>query len=525
MPNRSGGVIEATSEPLNWIPPFAVPVKRPFWGPTPEGEKWLAEHPEEAKKAEGYVPTTLIPFSPATISRMKTEYGYEAPKDEPMQTVTNSTPARHMDTKQGYPPSDEVNVDHIISVGWWWDNAHGRHDGYSLYLSTGGAPQVFPEHEYRIVEALPVPLTEGQQSRVPVGWRVEWSHKQGIISITDWQEDEAVESIKETSTQALKNAAERKKAKAAADAKDGAPRSESEWETFDKPAPNQHWIKDEPTKRHFWAQVHSAFNKWQAPQKGREEFAHSVLGVVHTEEYTGTEDEALALIRAEVDKVYGKPEEKPAVSELPQVKVQDAPPTNEKATPQSEPLPAGVVASELPEAPFSANFFLYHKKGVHVQFTVRTDTVSEGIRRVDMTIDHLMANGYTVDKPGQVTATSAPTVSVPSVPQTGVPTVPQSNGAAQDSGGIVRCVEVKKVQDEGETHYLLFGLPNDDKPEFTARVDADHKKLLATGLAIEQLTIGTRYPWPVDVEWEPSKKINPKNNKPYRNIKTIRKVA
>ena len=55
--------------------------------------------------------------------------------------------------------------------------------------------------------------------------------------------------------------------------------------------------------------------------------------------------------------------------------------------------PAAV--SQLPEAPFSANFKLTHKTGVEIQFTIRASSGAEGMPQIEKAITYLLENGYT----------------------------------------------------------------------------------------------------------------------------------
>ncbi|HEV8525452.1 MAG TPA: hypothetical protein VGQ71_13220 [Terriglobales bacterium] len=64
--------------------------------------------------------------------------------------------------------------------------------------------------------------------------------------------------------------------------------------------------------------------------------------------------------------------------------------TPTQAGADSKPTPPLLVT----EPPFTATFSLIHSSGVLVQFEIKAEAVGEGVKRVNMTIEHLIATGY-----------------------------------------------------------------------------------------------------------------------------------
>lgn len=150
-------------------------------------------------------------------------------KTEPQ---TNDTPARHIgnDPIPGPRPTgrEQAWKNTCTQVRLFWRKSLGTSEGYDLFLGRNWVH--FPGPEWRIEEALNPPLTQEAERR-KVNWDIEWNAPGGRASLISL-EDKGMEPISNVTTNALKNAADRKKAKDAADAKDTQPKT-SEWEDHD----------------------------------------------------------------------------------------------------------------------------------------------------------------------------------------------------------------------------------------------------------------------------------------------------
>lgn len=290
--------ISKTSEGTNYTPPFAVPMKRSFHAPTPESQRWLDEHPAEAKKAEGYVPKTFIPFGPkhdeATMQMNK------ARPASPLQP----TEQRRITTDAGEP---DIRCVSIVSVGLAWSHSEGA-KGYDLYLRAGGRSVEFGALEYQIAETLPkLPITK--HDRVDVNWVVRYrvlyrGHRNDLISITDCgrfdpaKDNDYREGDVKSIGEAVKDVKQDIDAKHAAHV---ATRPPTEFDTFDQPGDVAALTDAEQARPELVQKIRTYMaivNKWadlySVPPKGRDEFYHTLLDVESFYDWTGTFDEATA---------------------------------------------------------------------------------------------------------------------------------------------------------------------------------------------------------------------------------------
>jgi hypothetical protein len=313
-----------------------------------------------------------------------------------------------------------------------------------------------------------------------------------------------------------------------------AARPETEFDTFDKtdaapvvttePEPEPHWTEGDEGPG-FFAWWNGQLKDRDIDKSLSDVLRYSIGGVSKEKTlkaYKGTSAEYKKLATTWLREHFPTEGEKRMIERLANI-IPTSPSVDEKpGLGRETPVSGTPLPSPLPEAPFSANFRLFHKTGVDVQFTVRADTVNEGVKRVDATIEHLLNSGYSAERPHAPATAAAPTTANMQVLPP--PTVAVSTAPIATAGGTVRAVEVKKIQDEGKTKIQFFDSVGADSPAITIRTESDFQKLKATGLAVDQLVVGSRYAWPVDIDWTPGKN-NPKTNKPFRDVTAIRKAA
>lgn len=209
-------------------------------------------------------------------------------------------------------------------------------------------------------------------------------------------------------------------------------------------------------------------------------------------------------VTAQSEKVAEKaPETAPAYTSTPTV----TPPT---PAGKSEPQPTP-VSSALPEAPFSANFHMFNRLGVNVQFTIRSATVNDGVKRVDLTIAVLLENGYTVDRPG----IAAPSGSAAPAPQNA-------------DKGTSPCVLIKCVKSyQAGKPQLEFEVDGFEKPfRFTQEKWEQLTKVLKAHTNGREFTAadmaeGKKYAGNWVLDWE--KKT--KDDKTFWNVLALRDAA
>lgn len=104
------------------------------------------------------------------------------------------------------------------------------------------------------------------------------------------------------------------------------------------------------------------------------------------------------------------------------------------------------------------------------------------------------------------------------------PSAPPVSAAASAGSGTYPVVEVKKIVDEGKTRIALFSRAGDENPAGAVRRPGDIALLVAAGVNVDALQAGTRYTVNLEASWKDGN-MNPKNNKPFRDIIAIRKVS
>ena len=124
--------------------------------------------------------------------------------------------------------------------------------------------------------------------------------------------------------------------------------------------------------------------------------------------------------------------------------------------------------SQLPEAPFSANFKLVHKSGVEIQFTIRAASGAEGIPQIDKAIDYLLSSGYTTR---QQAAQSLPPNATP---------IGDAPSAQQNNSGKSPCMMIKVARSfTGNKPQLEFEVDGFENP---IRFTSDNPGKLAAAL-------------------------------------------
>ncbi len=453
-----------TSKGANYIAPFATP-------------KLIPDPPDP--------PSAAVVAKCREIERQNRAAAFK--RDNPYKSTIH--PARPS------APPPVMRTERVESVAWFWSYANGMAKGYTLYRAAFGPITLLTVDE-RVTAALPRPITS-KADTVKVDWLVGWHlNARGeaeLDSIQDMSKERSEmgqPAVTETTSE-LDEAFPRHANNQPVDQPgDAAPADNPQDE---QTSGDQRWSGS------WWA---SARNVVKAEagidDADQDAFIHASFSVQSMKDVPGdvTANSALAYIKRhakmskdgqfkpDLDKyrkakrasgpVDAEPQETKPVSEQPEVKPQDTPGTNEKADPRPDPAPNGVIPNALPEAPFSANFHLFHKTGVNIQFTVRADTVSEGVKRVDATVDHLLKNGYTVDRPGLLAPQSAPTNGSAS------PTTPASSN---DDSGKAACYLVKVGRTfKNDKDQLSFECAGFDDPLKYSAKDAAAFIKIASGL-------------------------------------------
>ncbi len=215
--------------------PFAdARVKAQFARPTPDAQRWLDEHPEEAAKAEGYVPQTLVPFGEERIKQMIAEKS-PPPGMTAKPTIHPARPSAH---------EPRLRCDRVLSVEWLWGAALGANKGYTLYRDAFGP--ITTADTPLVKDALPRHILD-RADRISVDWFVYWKFDRGaqvVLWVFDnardndyaWQYDTNIypmEGEVKKIGEAVKDVVKDVEAK---HAEHVANRPPSEWETFDQDA-------------------------------------------------------------------------------------------------------------------------------------------------------------------------------------------------------------------------------------------------------------------------------------------------
>ena len=271
--------------------------------------------------------------------------------------------------------------------------------------------------------------------------------------------------------------------------------------------PKNKWITVETSRKRFWARVHEVYSRYTVPVTIDEhKHAHQLLEVEHTDQFDGTEDQAIEQLDLKLAEIY-----KLKGLEIVQMDTPNQAPEAQQNAPKAS------SATTLPEAPFSANFKLIHKSGVEVQFTIRAESGAVGLPQVDKAIDHLLNNGYSATRAmGNNNAPAGATQ--------------QSASPAQSDRGQSPCIMVKVGKSfTGNKPQLEFEVDGFENP---LRYTSDNPGKLAAMLnrirkpdgsefTANDLTDGRKFVGNWRIAWEKKQK----DDKTYTNVLSIEPAA
>lgn len=545
MTNRNGGVIEATSEPLNWTPPFAVPFRRTALGnpiaadaPVPT----IHDCPFEVQQ------TAYFAALAWWMERFARRWQREEADDKrplslstsgvPTMIQTNDTPARHMsdDPIPGSVPAklegrNQVAHNTCTQVRLFWRKSLGYADGYDLFL--GKAWVHFPGPEWRIEEVLNPPLANEAERR-EVNWDIEWNAPGGRASLINLED-------KGVAKKPIEQQIDEQHAEAVAS------RPASEWETFDK---EDEALKpptaeaEKPTYLGHTAVPDEAIHA--IPNHIKRELAlapekvglhvRNALGTA-TPDYIGKHgvreawDKALdyvAKVKADNAAKNGQQAAStdPSATGIPEKP--SAPVPDEK--PRSEPgnVPPDVNEDELPmkvgphhyEPEFVVLFEMYDTYGKQERFTIKADDEFTGYRRKVAFQKFLRSEGYT-DLPKREAAPAAQTVAPASVAGQAPAPAP---APTTSTGGVFIIREIQKVMLDGKTRYELYDAPGGAKPALIVRPQQMVKRLIAPHINVDAMTPGLRYGVNWQCTWTPGA-VNPNSNQPFKDLSAVQPLA
>jgi hypothetical protein len=287
----------------------------------------------------------------------------------------------------------------------------------------------------------------------------------------------------------------------------------------------KHWSQDGTLYR----DIASLFEKRSNSAKFLTEcmkLAKAWHGVESYTDITVSKEFFLSWLSEELARRFDAPknEGETTVTEQPQNKAQEGQQSTQKIA----------SAISLPEAPFSANFRLVDPHGIDIQFTIRAETVNDGVKRTNAAIDHLLANGYAANRqtpqlppnvtpmPQPVSGTLPPPVSSPAA-QPAANGTPDSKGRVPGMVGTTVITSVKVVKDDGKTIIELWA--GGQYAEHRLQQSNEHAMVgnLTNWSALE---VGTKYPVSWISDWVVGNKRAAKGAQNYYlNVTGIRAAA
>lgn len=266
----------------------------------------------------------------------------------------------------------------------------------------------------------------------------------------------------------------------------------------------------------LWPRLYTLYDAYVTPVgRDRQEYIHDLLDVKSLNDLPAdvSDNQIVLNLKAALDARHQLKVNQPEISAKTTPKDSEVPAMqNERTSDTTE-----AKQTALPEAPFSANFKLISKHGIDVQFTVRAETVNEGVKRVDVTIEKLLEAGWTTQRQPSAAPMQNAQTGGASAP------VPQSNGNKPVLTEQIVKIEREFDKDKKLTYtglYTLFGATPGKYATYKVKdTDAQHLAVLqsVTGKDWSKEPLGSEMGANITAHYTESDKQNA-GGKPYHDL-------